>query len=308
MKEISHIGFAGFSAIRNVEFYITFLAKWILKNLLQPAFAKGTPKEFVLLALTKKQLMTSYAFISFFLTNSQLVCDTPIPNREGFFRFPSIIRPTPLIYAIVCHQPAVVKLLFTLGADFTSASHNSWHPIHYAAAVKNLEIVDFIINNCPNEINAETPDHKATPLHFAVSGNSPEIVALLLIRGANVNHQNQNGETALHMSMILFDYEITKILLSFGAQFEIQNSRKMNPKQIAELRRNNGMLEFLNQVASNPQLIPTKDEIKAKYPLVTTSSVHSEPELVADPESIIEHLDLLSQRVSAIEEAVGLNE
>ncbi|OHT14162.1 ankyrin repeat protein [Tritrichomonas foetus] len=234
------------------------------------------------------------------------------------FRLPSVRRPTPLIYAICCHQLNVVKLLVSLGADLKRSIY-SWHPIHFAAAVRDVEILDFLLNSCPDEIEAVT-DHQvlylifyATPLHFAVTANCVEMVILLLSRGANVNHANSDKETSLHMSMVLFDTQIAKILLAFGAKSESLNARKMTPLQVAQQRNNQVMIDFFNNVASNPKLIPSKEKILKQFPVTlsvnsdsATSSITAEP--AADPEAIIEHLDILSQRLSAVEEAVGLTD
>lgn len=183
-----------------------------------------------------------------------------------------------------------------------------WHPIHYAAAVRDTEILDFILTNAPEEIEAETKDHKATPLHFAITANNVSMVALLLLRGADVNHANIENETPLHMSMVLFDKEIPSLLLSFGAKLESKNSRGFKPLKIAQNRENKQMIQFLNNYSSNPKIIPTKEDIKKRYLSSFRTSKDTDEEPAADPESIINHLEMLSQRVATIEEAVGLSD
>lgn len=257
------------------------------------------------------ECINDIVFLIFFnITNSQLVCDTPIPQKGDLLIFPSIRRPTPLIYAILCHQLNIVKLLFSLGADLKKSDENPilWHPVHYAAAVRDTEILDFILTNAPKEIEAETKDHKATPLHFAVTANNANMVALLLLRGANANHANVNNETALHMSMILFDSEIASLLLAFGAKLDSKNSRGLTPLEIANQRENKQMQKFLENYSSNPKIIPTKEDIKKRYSSSFRTPTDTDEEPAADPESIIGHLDILSQRISAVEEAVGLSD
>lgn len=204
----------------------------------------------------------------------------------------------------------MVKLLFSLGADLKKPDENPilWHPIHYAAAVRDTEILDFILTNAPEEIEAETKDHKATPLHFAVTANNVDMVALLILRGADPNHANINHETALHMSMILFDIEIPSILLSFGAKIDAKNSRGLTPSQIAKQRENKKMIKYLENVASDPKIVPKKEDIKKRYVSSFRSSKDTDEEPATDPEAIISHLNILSQRITAVEEAVGLND
>lgn len=134
------------------------------------------------------------------------------------------------------------------------------------------------------------------------------MVALLLLRGADVNHANTESETPLHMSMILFDFEIPSLLLSFGAKLDCKNSRGYKPFKIAQVRENKQMLKYLNDYESNPKIIPTKEDIKKRYSSSFRTSKDTDEEPAADPEAIIGHLDILSQRVAAVEEAVGLSD
>ena len=233
------------------------------------------------------------------------MCQTEIPDRGNLFKLQPIRRPTPLIYAICCHQINVVKFLVNLGADVTKDLY-SWHPIHYATAARDIEIVDFLLSCSPDEIEALT-DHKATPLHFAVNAGSIELTMLLLSRGANVNHANVRKETALHMSMVLMETDIPKILIAFGAKIDAVDAKNRTPYLVAKERKNTTMIQLIDMIADNPNLIPKKADLLKTYPImVGTNSSNNAP--AADPEEIIAHLNFLDQRLRAVEQAIGLNE
>lgn len=230
---------------------------------------------------------------------------TPIPNKANLFRFPTLRRPTPLIYAICCHELEIVQQLVGIGADITQAVY-SWHPVHYAAAVRDLAILNYILSVAPKEIEAET-DHKATPMHFAIAANNLEMVVLLLSKGADVLHTNSNGDSPLHMSMILINPQITKILLAFGAQADATNNKGQVPADIAKERNIAPMLAFLEELEQNPKLIPSRQQVLADFPVNIGKSLDTD-EPAADTETLVERLDAMSQRMNNVEEMLQIQQ
>ena len=73
-----------------------------------------------------------------------------------------------------------------------------------------------------------------TPLHAAVWINHPDIVNLLLAKGANPNAQDRNGNTPLHLAAMQGDshLEIIRILLAHGAK-QLNNKLNLSPLQLA---------------------------------------------------------------------------
>ena len=71
----------------------------------------------------------------------------------------------------------------------------------------------------------ESEDAKGnTLLLVAASNSNRRMVEMLVVRGANVNHQNSQGQTALHFAMA-FDKEglIAEYLIQNGADDTIEN-------------------------------------------------------------------------------------
>ena len=173
-----------------------------------------------------------------------LICNLEPPKKnDSSFSLPVIRRPTPLIYAICCHQLKVVEYFATLKVNFTKTLY-FWHPIHYAVASRNISITSFILSLVPEEVSAET-DHGASPLDIAVASGIFGLVLLLLNKGAPIDHQNKNGQTALHLSTVLPNPEITKCLLSYGANISIKNSKNQTALDVALARNNKIVSDFL---------------------------------------------------------------
>lgn len=62
-----------------------------------------------------------------------------------------------------------------------------------------------------------------TYLHLAVWMNRPEIVEKLIGAGADINAQDENGDTALNLALITKNREISTFLLECGAKSDVVN-------------------------------------------------------------------------------------
>jgi hypothetical protein len=60
-------------------------------------------------------------------------------------------------------------------------------------------------------------------LHLATIGNYPEIVQYFLEKGANVNKQNNYGDTALHIALKKRNMNIVKIIMNYKPALNIPN-------------------------------------------------------------------------------------
>jgi ankyrin repeat protein len=79
------------------------------------------------------------------------------------------------------------------------------------------------------QIDAE--DEKGNTLLLVATQNSnKKLVEMLLLRGANINHQNALGNTALHFALA-FDKEgaIGEYLIEHGADDSIENIQGLTP-------------------------------------------------------------------------------
>jgi hypothetical protein len=233
--------------------------------------------------------------------NEPLLCDTDVPAIPGKVQLPPVRRPRPVIYAILCHQLRVVQQLASLKADLIAPLYNGWHPIHYAVACQEPEITEFILSAVRDERDAATT-RRAAPLHLAVSNHDLENVIVLLKGGAAAAFANINGNTPLHIAMIHQDTAIAEVLLSFGADPRAKNVKGQTPEDVAKQRGNNAALEFLRDVASGKRVVTPIDKILADFRLGAPKQDVAKP---GGGEEIVAELDLLKQRLSAVEERLS---
>jgi ankyrin repeat protein len=71
------------------------------------------------------------------------------------------------------------------------------------------------------------------PLHYAASGPEPELVAWLLMRGAELEARSPNGTTALMMAARYGNEQSADLLLAQHASTEVRNDRGLNAADFA---------------------------------------------------------------------------
>ena len=90
----------------------------------------------------------------------------------------------------------------------------------------SLEQLDRLLRAGIDVSVTDTNTTKNTPLHWAASFGSAITVQLLLEQfGADPNVTNSQGMTALHDAVLRSDTEIVKVLIKFGANPTIKNSK-----------------------------------------------------------------------------------
>ncbi|KAJ6632711.1 Transient receptor potential channel pyrexia, partial [Pseudolycoriella hygida] len=119
-----------------------------------------------------------------------------------------------------------VNLLLAKGADAAMKNHRGFTALHLAARTSSLECVESLLRNGNADPNAEDFDER-TPLHAAVSKSDSafDILETLIAWGANVNHKDIFGFTALHLAALDGLAHCVEMLIFHGADVSTK-SRK----------------------------------------------------------------------------------
>jgi len=137
---------------------------------------------------------------------------------------------TPLYRAAMVRppQPGIVQLLLTRGADVTALSDDRELPLRVAHAFGNsrgiYETYEALMarSSGPAARTAE----RLSPLHVA---SSPEVIRLLLERGARVDARDVAGNTPLFWAAVRYDQNAADALLQHGADINARNSGGLTP-------------------------------------------------------------------------------
>lgn len=184
---------------------------------------------------------------------------------------------TPLLMAAEFGDLAIVEKLVARGGDLDQKRRHLT-PVTLAARRGDLEMVRFLRERgatmsvvtwvylherrqvesalARDPALARLRDELGTPiLHHAAEALAPELVALLLERGANVAEQDENGETALHRvadmlpreptPRVTVQAQIATLLIDRGADPNARNWDDVTPLHQGVRRRNLAVVEVL---------------------------------------------------------------
>ncbi|KAL3704793.1 hypothetical protein TMatcc_008465 [Talaromyces marneffei ATCC 18224] len=121
-------------------------------------------------------------------------------------------------------------------------SDPDFEPLHLAAIVDNLEIVDLLLNHGANP-NASAGKY-GSPLHLT---KDYRIAQSLISKGAEVNALNGAGSTPLFMAIATGRRNLAYRLLAAGADVNVQNKDKLS---VLALACKAGNPEFIYELAS----------------------------------------------------------
>lgn len=128
-------------------------------------------------------------------------------------------------------------------------NNGRWSALHEAIDKKDTFQVMDLINKGVNVrvISASPKEHNITPLHLAMQRELPEIVKLLLEKGALVNGEMSTGTTALHIAVETSQVEMVKLLLEKGANPSLESFYVHSPLKIAQKKGHEKILKMLQE-------------------------------------------------------------
>ena len=86
-----------------------------------------------------------------------------------------------------------------------------------------------------------------SPIHYAATGPEPQLVKLMLDRGADIDAASPNGTTPLMMAAQYGVDESVKMLLQRGADLSKRNQRGLGPVDFARLSGREPLVRLLEQ-------------------------------------------------------------
>ena len=153
------------------------------------------------------------------------------------------------------------ELLLSWGVDMNARDEKERTPLHFASYFGQVNAAELLLNH---GAQVEAEDIRGqTPLHQVLLGNRnyqnlykpfleegyssfSRLAQRLLERGADVNAQNKDHETSLHLASRFRLHDLARILLQYGADVNVKNSEGKSPLQLATGRKGRAMRRLLS--------------------------------------------------------------
>ena len=117
-----------------------------------------------------------------------------------------------------------------------------------AALQGQMDVVARTIPFITSSINSRSAEKQRTALHCACMNGHYDIACLLLSNGADVNVQDEDGDTPAHLCIeAKVNVKILESLLAYGTRLSIMNKDRMN---LLHLAAKNGRLDVLKLLLS----------------------------------------------------------
>lgn len=133
-------------------------------------------------------------------------------------------------------------------------------------------------------VNINVYNDDGNIIHFCVANEKYDLTKFFIKKNININEFNDEGLTPLYLAIIIFNYEIAKMLIENGADFFLHNNRCMSPIHIFIMslkstntdEQNANFLSFFEFILKNTKLnFDDEDKIveilmkKRKFNLLT---------------------------------------
>ena len=155
---------------------------------------------------------------------------------------------TPLMIAAASHQMDAVKLLLKKGAKIRVRDGNNKNILHwllcsafYDNKNENISLLKLLLKNGADfDVQAKSlVGYKdgSTPLMCAVKRDFQKSVKVLLTKKANLDFKNSEGHTALYYAVDENNVAMVRVLLSHGANPELEDELKIEARLSTDIGR-----------------------------------------------------------------------
>jgi serine/threonine-protein phosphatase 6 regulatory ankyrin repeat subunit A len=138
-----------------------------------------------------------------------------VPDCHGYY---------PIHWAVERDRLDIVNWLGRQGVSLNSCTPEGFPPMVFAIIRTNARMVHWLLSH-----GAQI--HKYS-LHLAIKRFDIQMISLLLRYGANIDSQDPDGNTVLHLAVYYKLVDLVPFLLDSGANREIKNNWGYTPEQL----------------------------------------------------------------------------
>ena len=143
-------------------------------------------------------------------------------------------------------QTARVRELLAANPSILYAyAPDGFHPLGLAAFFGNKDTVEVLLQAGADVNQQSRESMKVSALHSAAAARRPDIVAMLLARGANPNLRAEGGVTVFHEAGATGQIEIAEMLLKHGGDLNATDTSGKTPLAHALNNKHDAMATWL---------------------------------------------------------------
>ncbi|ORX44869.1 ankyrin [Piromyces finnis] len=164
--------------------------------------------------------------------------DLSFKNKHGDDAYSLVVK---------LNDKTLINFIASSGYKFDYVDKYNNNFVFYYVMKNDRGMVNFITTKNKDIIN-KTNDVKETPLIIATKLGYKDIVTTLLIKDADVNHQDYLGNTALHYAVDLSNHDIICLLIKYKGDPSIKNNRGKSVFDLANQLQDDYTLSILNHL------------------------------------------------------------
>ncbi|XP_053404309.1 ankyrin-1-like [Mercenaria mercenaria] len=165
---------------------------------------------------------------------------------------------TPLLLAVLTHQPECVKLLLAAGSDVNYTTREHGTGLHIACNHGYLQIINSLLL-AGTDCSLLGPDCQ-TCLHLAAKGGHLDVVKTLLYYKVPINVSDRQGLTPLHLSVMKDHEEVAIYLIENGALVNKQDLKGNSPLHYAVKQTNIELIKAIIAQGCDKDLMNNSQE------------------------------------------------
>ncbi len=139
--------------------------------------------------------------------------------------------------------------------NMEKASKAGIRPLHLAVKMRQTQTVEQLLSKGA-DIDAQD-NNGQTPLHYAIGQNQTKLARLLINKEADMDIPNRYGMTSLHQAAFRGDTDMIQFMIDNGATVDIKNKQGATPCQLAYAKKNIGATSLLQHYSKLPCGIKT---------------------------------------------------
>ncbi|KAK7074366.1 hypothetical protein SK128_009451 [Halocaridina rubra] len=186
-------------------------------------------------------------------------------NLEEFLNATNNIQKTPLHFAAHTGHTEILLKLLDAGSNIIAEDEDGYTPLHVAVAVGKVDAVQELLQfqkkrhgNLCDILNVSNNAQK-TPLHFAARVGKVQIFDMLMVAGADIAAEDNDGYTPLHVAIAERNENIFRKLYEFAKRKNLNlldyinatNKRQETPLHFASYTGNVKIIKLLVHAGAN---------------------------------------------------------